>query len=97
MTYPSPENLTDFPAILQYSNTVTSGVFSLGSLISLFVVFFAFLKLRGAETVDCFVVSSIFISFVGTIYYFLDLVTSVQLTIIVIITVVSFIASYNTK
>lgn len=70
MTYPQPENLTTMTEIFRYANNVSESFFGSGILISLYIIIISYLKLRGTETANAFVVAG-FITTITAMFLFL--------------------------
>jgi len=76
MAYPEPQNLSDMKLIFKYANSVSDGIFGIGILISLYIVVFAYLKIRGNETANCFVVSGFFTAITSIFLFLMEIISS---------------------
>lgn len=66
MTYAEPANMTGLLDIFSYANTVSDGIFGVGIVITLYIIVFAYLNMKGEKASDCFVVAG-YITTIATI------------------------------
>lgn len=97
MTYPNPTNLTDIGTLLTYANTVTDNYFGVGLIVALYMIVFLNIKLRGERTQDSLVLAS-WISFIPSmILFFMGLINSGQLVIVICLFLISFAWSWVSR
>ena len=97
MTYAEPTNLTTIPLLLDYANSVTDGYFAMAIVISLYLIVFIYMKLRGEYTPDCFLVAGWVTLLPSIALFVLDLLGNGQLFTVVVLFVLSMIWSYLGK
>jgi len=97
MSYAQPENMTGLHDLFTYTNTVTSNIFGIGTLITLYIIIFTYLKSKGEEATDCFVVAGFITSLTATFFFFITLITGLHLFTFYLIYVLSIVWTYNAK
>lgn len=97
MTYPTPTNLTTIPLLLDYANTVTDGYFGMTMMVSLYLVVFIHMKLRGEHTPDCFLVAGWITLVLSIILFLLNLLNNGQLFTVIALFVISMVWSFHSK
>lgn len=80
-----------------YANQVSDYTFGVGILISLYIVVFSYLKMRGEDTADCLTVAGFMTSIAAVLIFMIDLINSKHLIITFLMTVLPAIWSYWSK
>lgn len=97
MPYAESVNMTGIAGIFDYANSVTDGVFGIGMVISLYIVIFGYLSMRGEQAMDCALVAGFITSIASTFLLLLGLINGYHLFIVFLLTVIPTVWGYMHK
>jgi hypothetical protein len=95
--YPSIANQTDIGDMFSYANTVSDGIFGIGILISLWLVVFSFLHMKGEDGMDCAVVAGFFTAIIGVFLLMLGLINGLSFFFALMSVIIPAVWSYYRK
>jgi len=95
--HPEPANFTGLLDIFKYANTVSDGVFGIGIAITLYIVVFGYLHLKGEQPLDCAVVAGFFTSVVSIFLFIAGLITGWHLFMAIMMCILPAVGTYINK